>query len=78
MKDWLGNNLEVGDKVLYTSKSSNTGMVLGILTEASSQRIQIRIIGDSANRSHNKVITLHRNNQAFKSVTKYQGVADLG
>lgn len=77
MKDWLGNDIAVGDLVLYTSKSSNTGMVLGTLIEATSQRIQIKPIATSASMWTTKVITLHRRNQAFNSVTKYQGAVNL-
>lgn len=78
MKDWLGNDIEVGDLVLYTSKSSNTGMVLGTLTEVTHNRIQLKPIATSARMWTTKVITLHRENQAFNSVTKYRGAVEIG
>ncbi len=77
MIDWLGNDLAVGDLVLYTSKSSNTGMVLGTLVELSPRRIQLKPIATSASMWTTKVITLHKGNQAFNTVTKYSGVIGL-
>jgi hypothetical protein len=77
MKDWLGNELELGDLVVYTSRSSNVGMVLGSLTELTDVRIQIKPIAYSGSKNLAKVITLHSWNDAFKAVTKYRGSVNL-
>ena len=71
MKDWLGNPLDVGDTVVYTSKSTNVGMVLGILTEITPNRMQIKPLKYSGHRTPAKVITLHSYQDAYKAVTKY-------
>jgi hypothetical protein len=73
MNDWLGNELNVGDLVVYTSKSSHVGMVLGKLKEVSSSRIQIIPIKYSEHDNPSKIITLHPGQTAFKAVTRYFG-----
>lgn len=73
MKDWLGNDLCVGDQVVYTSKSRNVGMVLGELTYVDSKVIKIRPIQYSAGRASSKIIVLHNSDGAFSAVTRYYG-----
>jgi len=78
MNDWLGNELNLGDLVVYTSKSTHVGMVLGSLTEITSERIQIRPIAYSSGaRTLAKVISLHSYTDAYKAVTKYNGSVHL-
>jgi len=77
MNDWLGNELNVDDLVVYTSKSSYVGMVLGHLIEVNEHRIQIRPIAYSGNSNLAKVITLHSYTDAYKAVTKYHGSVQL-
>lgn len=78
-KDWLGNDLEVGDRVLYSSTSTHTGMNLGDLVTLEPGKIQIRIprrIWDSKERDYKpgtQVVTLQKGTSAFRSVTKYFG-----
>jgi hypothetical protein len=82
MKDWLGNDLNVGDLVLYSSSSSNVGMNLGEVTYAGADKIQIRIWqiskranGRSVVRSDlGRIVTLLRHNGAYKTVTRYFGI----
>jgi hypothetical protein len=80
MKDWLGNELVVGDQVLYTSKSTHVGMNKGELLLATAAKIQIRIpvmLWDAKERGYRpggtKIVTLHSYNGAYDSVTKYFG-----
>lgn len=77
MNDWLGNNLEIGDLVVYTSKSTNVGMVLGSLIKVDEVMMQIRPIAYSGSRNPTKVITLHFWQDAYKAVTKYHGAVQL-
>lgn len=78
MQDWLGNELEVGGLVLYSSSSTNTGMNLGELTYVGPDKIQIRIWSAtpgmySISYSIGKLVTLKPKNGAYKSVTRYFG-----
>jgi hypothetical protein len=73
MRDWLGNSLSVGDYVVYSSKSTHVGMVLGELTFVSSDTIKIRPISYSGGRAPTKIITLHKTDSAFNAVTRYFG-----
>lgn len=73
MRDWLGNELSVGDFVVYTSKSQFVGMVLGELTYLNTDKIQIKPLKYSGNRKPTKIITLHSDQQAFHAVTRYYG-----
>ena len=75
MKDWLGNNLNVGDTVLYTSKSTNVGMNIGELITLEPAKIQIRVWyikdGIPVSAERGRVVTLFKGDLAFKSVTFY-------
>jgi hypothetical protein len=73
MKDWLGNDLNVGDRVVYTSKSTNVGMVLGEITYIDTQTIKIKPLAYSGIRKTTKIIVLHKGDGAFKAVTRYFG-----
>lgn len=75
--DWLGNELNLGDLVVYTSKSTNVGMVLGELVEITSKRIQIKPVAYSGPKNLAKIITLHSYQDAYKAVTKYRGSVQL-
>lgn len=81
--DWLGNQISVGDWVLYSSKSTNTGMNLGKVeyvgpskNPSSKRRItQIRVFQQSSGGwSEGKLITLSSGDGAYKSTTKYFGL----
>ena len=82
--DWLGNQISVGDWVLYSSKSTNTGMNLGKVeyvgpskNPASRRKIiQVRVFQQSGvcRWSEGKLITLSSGDGAYKSTTKYFGV----
>lgn len=72
MKDWLGNDLKVGNTVLYSSTSSLTGMNLGEITLIEPARIQVRILQVSyLYTNKGKIVTLHKGSSAYRSVTKY-------
>jgi hypothetical protein len=81
MQDWLGNELEVGGLVTYSSSSTNTGMNLGELLHADETKIQIRVwqvtrksysrAGETY--SPGKIVTLLNGNGAYRSVTRYFG-----
>lgn len=78
MQDWLGNELEVGGLVVYSSKSTLTGMNLGEVTSFSEDRIQIRLWAlterfRGTTYMPTKLVTLIRGTSAFKSVTRYFG-----
>lgn len=78
MNDWLGNELEVGGLVVYSSKSTLTGMNLGEITALSNDRIQIRLWAiterfSGTTYNTKKLVTLTRGTSAFKSVTRYFG-----
>lgn len=74
MKDWLGNDLRVGDPVLYSSKSYHTGMNLGELLFIDDNKIQIRIwYVTRGYRAEGKIVTLQNHTGAYKSVTRYFG-----
>ena len=79
MKDWLGNDLEIGDLVLYSSTSVHTGMNLGWLVKADEKRIQVKIPirkWDSEVRNlvpGTQIVTLNYRTSAYRSVTKYFG-----
>lgn len=80
-KDWLGNELVLGDRVLYSSKSIHTGMNLGELVILTPQKIQIKIpvakwekVGEKYTWvPGTQVVTLQKRTSAFRSVTKYFG-----
>lgn len=78
-KDWLGNELAVGDLVLYSSTSTHTGMNLGWLVTLEPKKIQVKIPVDKWNMQEKKyepgtqIVTLQRRTSAFHSVTKYFG-----
>jgi len=75
MKDWLGSNLEVGDTVLYTSKSTNVGMNIGELVTLEPAKMQILVWylkdGVPIEGKRGRVVTLFKGDLAFKSVTFY-------
>lgn len=78
VNDWLGNTLDVGDAVLYSSTSSLSGMNLGEITSLNESRIQIKLWmltqrSSGATYMPGRVITLQRGTSAFKSVTRYFG-----
>lgn len=82
--DWLGNQISVGDWVLYSSKSTNVGMNLGKVeyvgpskNPASARRIiQVRILEQTSESywGNRKLVTLSSGVSAYKSVTKYFGL----
>lgn len=79
MKDWLGNDLEVGTTIVYSSTSTFSVMNLGEIETLTENRIQVRIWRVSARTwSRGNLITLRRGQSAFKSVTRYQGVFPEG
>jgi hypothetical protein len=79
--DWLGNELVVGDPVLYSSTSVRTGMNLGELVSISPKRIQVKVPikrwktvdGEFELVPGTQVVTLQKSTSAFRSVTKYFG-----
>lgn len=82
--DWLGNQITVGDFVLYSSKSTNTGMNLGKVEyvglsknpNSTARIIQVRIHQQSdGGWSEGKLVTLRSNESAYWGVTKYPGAA---
>jgi len=76
-KDWLGNDLEVGDRVLYSSTSTHTGMNLGDLVTLEPTKIQVKIPRRKWEGRNSyagtQVVTLRKGTSAFRSVTKYFG-----
>ena len=78
MKDWLGNELEIGGLVLYSSSSKYVGMMLGELTYFDEKMIKIKPWAYSGSRSRaNKIIVLHKGDGAFASVTRYFGMVPI-
>lgn len=78
MNDWLGNPLEVGGLVVYSSTSTLTGMNLGEITKLSSDAVQIRLWRtiqrhNRATYMPSKLITLKPGTSAFRSITRYFG-----
>lgn len=74
MNDWLGNELNVGDVVLYSSKSYHTGMNVGELLYIDEHKIQIRLWAVTKGyRAEGKIVTLQDYTSAYKSVTRYFG-----
>lgn len=74
MNDWLGNPLDVGDLVLYSSTSTLTGMNLGEITKIEDSKVQLRLYYLTSHTwSKGKLITLHNGTSAYRSVTKYFG-----
>jgi hypothetical protein len=74
MKDWLGNDLDVGDFVLYSSTSTLTGMNLGEITKIEDSKIQLRLRHVTMHSwSTGKLVTLHKGTSAYKSITRYFG-----
>jgi hypothetical protein len=78
MNDWLGNTLEKGDVVVYSSKSSLTGMNLGEITSIDNNRIQIRLWAITerfrgTTYMPQRIVTLLKGSSAHKSVTRYFG-----
>lgn len=80
--DWLGNLIREGAWVVYSSKSTNTGMNLGEIeylgpSKTSPHRravIQIRVYQQSdSGWSKGRLITLSNGESAYKSVTRYFG-----
>lgn len=78
-KDWLGNELTIGDLVLYSSTSVHTGMNLGWLVAADEKRIQVKIPVLKWNDKERKmepgiqIVTLRYTTGAYRSVTRYFG-----
>jgi hypothetical protein len=74
MKDWLGNDLEVGNTVLYSSTSTLTGMNLGEIVTLDESKIQIKLWHVTQHSwSVGRTVTLHRGNGAYRTVTRYFG-----
>lgn len=73
MKDWLGNTLELGDYVVYASKSSLVGMVLGWIQVIDENRIVIKPVAYSGSRKAERAISLPRYSDAYRAITKYSG-----
>lgn len=81
MKDWLGNEMQVGDTVLYTSNSTHVGMNKGELVTLEPGKIQVRIPvikyrhfpGRAERYESTRVVTLLNGQGAYASVTKYYG-----
>ncbi len=82
MQDWLGNELEIGGLVLYSSTSVHTGMNLGWLVKADEKRIQVKIpvrkfVYEGDGKGHfvpgTQIVTLNHRTSAYRSVTKYFG-----
>lgn len=81
--DWLGNQISIGDFVLYSSSSRNVGMNLGKVEyvgpsknpSSPRQIIQVRIFNqtNSYGSKLNKLVTLSSGDGAYQSVTKYPG-----
>jgi hypothetical protein len=77
--DWLGNEIQVGDKALYSSTSTHTGMNLGELVSVLPTKIQIKIPVRKWNsdarefQPGTQIVTLQKGTSAFRSVTKYFG-----
>lgn len=79
--DWLGNELQVGDRVLYSSTSTHTGMNLGDLVTLEPSKIQVKIPrkkwkkidGQYQSYVGTQTITLQKGTSAFSSITKYFG-----
>ncbi len=79
MRDWLGNELNEGDLVLYSSTSVLTGMNLGKITKLSDTRIQLQLLKilrryNGSTYMPEKKITLISGTSAFRSVTRYFGI----
>ena len=80
--DWLGNQISVGDWVLYSSKSTNSGMNLGKVEYVGPSRnpnsrrhiIQVKVWNQTGRaRSTSRTVTLSSGDGAYMSVTKYPG-----
>lgn len=79
--DWLGNIVSVGNWVLYSSTSSNTGMNLGRVEYVGNRKstgkgaqAQIRIYKQSVHGwSKGRLVTLSYPESAYKSITRYFG-----
>lgn len=77
--DWLGNEINKGDIVLYSSSSTLTGMNLGIfvgLTEKGSAQVRVSNLAASTQLPRywpqdGKLVTLPSHTGAFQSITKY-------
>lgn len=74
MRDWLGNDLNVGDLVLYSSTSTLTGMNLGEITSIADGKIQLKLLHKtSTSWNLGRKLTLHQHTSAYRSVTRYYG-----
>jgi hypothetical protein len=77
MKDWLGNDLAVGDFVVYSSKSTLLGMNLcQVVGFPKPGTIQLQLLAitrraSGATYMPDRKITLHEGTSAYKSVTRY-------
>lgn len=78
--DWLGNLIREDAWVVYSSKSTNTGMNLGkvefvgIASSGKGRMIQVRIYSQSrAGWSKGRLVSLHQYSDAYNSVTRYFG-----
>lgn len=79
--DWLGNQISVGDWVLYSSKSTNVGMNLGKVEyigpaknpAVNREIIQVRVHEQTHGSvwSKRKLVTLSSGDSAYRSVTQY-------
>ena len=78
MFDWLGNELVLGNLVVYSSTSTLTGMNLAEITALSPGKIQLRLWAitrrsSGATYMPSRLITLTKGSSAYRSVTKYSG-----
>jgi len=78
INDWLGNELNVGDLITYSSTSTLTGMNLAEITKIDDNKIQLQLWhitrrASGASYMPAKRITLHSNTSAYKSITRYLG-----
>lgn len=72
--DWLGNLIREGCWVVYSSKSTNTGMNLGVVEYVGLHKIQVRVREQSQHGwSKGRLITLRKGEGAYNSVTRYFG-----
>ncbi len=77
MKDWLGNELDVGDFVVYSSKSTLLGMNLcQIVGFPKPGTIQLQLLAitqryNGATYMPDRKITLREGTSAYKSITRY-------
>lgn len=80
--DWLRNMVSVGSWVVYSSKSTNSGMNLGRVEYLGPSKahpnhrfiVQVRVYKQSnAGWSKGRLVTLSEGESAFNSITRYFG-----